>query len=640
MARTVKARPAKAPTTPDPIEIAMVAEAGGVAPDGQASLLLADQRRLIQAEVLQRRGLFAVLVLAGFLVFSGLGAMVWSASRANGVVIDPLVAPADLAQAGHTGEALASQLKDKFLQMSAETLSRQAGAEVQDARSADVRVEFAGTAISLDELDRLLRGWLGDEVHVGGEVVRVLGGAEAGALAMSVRVSGRPGVRLVQADGDLDALIGRAAEWVFAARTPIRHAQWLVQKGRIDDARAALNGIAARGTRPERAQAYLLLAESVFVSNVDREPFLRESLRLLPSSAALAALGSMESSRGHSEAAIHYWRRAVALRGQSKELVARADTLRLLNTLEANNLALALGEYATAQAVGCLLLDVEPCSERELAQASVAVSRGGRLRNGADYTEVDRLPFGVRTMAARHAVEEAAAIAATHPESTPAWVSARTAIAREREDWAAVLAESQALQALRDAGKASRIAYDSTVWAPLALAKLGRFEEAERLAASSPLDCVPCVVIRARVAAERRDWRTADHWFGEAVRMAPSSPFAEVDWAWSLLARGRAADAAAHAEAGARKGPKFADAHEVWGEALLAKGDAKRAAEKLETAARITPSWGRAQLKWGEALAKLGKTDEARAKWRAAAGMALTPAERARVEALLVAPRA
>jgi len=37
----------------------------------------------------------------------------------------------------------------------------------------------------------------------------------------------------------------------------------------------------------------------------------------------------------------------------------------------------------------------------------------------------------------------------------------------------------------------------------------------------------------------------------------------------------------------------------------------------------------RTQLKWSQALAAEGKAAEAQAKWRAAAGMDLTPAERA-----------
>ncbi|WP_411287976.1 hypothetical protein, partial [Phenylobacterium sp.] len=52
-------------------------------------------------------------------------------------------------------------------------------------------------------------------------------------------------------------------------------------------------------------------------------------------------------------------------------------------------------------------------------------------------------------------------------------------------------------------------------------------------------------------------------------------------------------------------------------------------------AAKLAPRWGRLHLKWGEALAKLGKADEAQGKWRAATGMDLSPAGRARVTGLL-----
>ena len=70
-----KAEPA--PTTPDPIEIAMEAEALGVAPGGVAYDLLTEQRRLIQADLKHRgwqiaseRAAFALRLL---IVAAGIG---------------------------------------------------------------------------------------------------------------------------------------------------------------------------------------------------------------------------------------------------------------------------------------------------------------------------------------------------------------------------------------------------------------------------------------------------------------------------------------------------------------------------------------------------------------------------------------
>src|SRR5437868_5434781 len=94
MARTTKARPAKAtmPTTPDPVEIAMEAEASGQAPIGVARALLEDQRRLIHWQIASERSGFVLKLLtsaAGVALALLLAITAWQASRADGLVIKP-----------------------------------------------------------------------------------------------------------------------------------------------------------------------------------------------------------------------------------------------------------------------------------------------------------------------------------------------------------------------------------------------------------------------------------------------------------------------------------------------------------------------------------------------------------------------
>ena len=170
-------------------------------------------------------------------------------------------------------------------------------------------------------------------------------------------------------------------------------------------------------------------------------------------------------------------------------------------------------------------------------------------------------------------------------------------------------------------------------WRALALARLGRLDEADRYAAALPRDCNTCLRVRAHLAEARGNRARADRWFAEAVRQAPSSPFGDEAWGRVLLARGDLQGAVRLARSGAKKSPNFADPVELWGEALLAQGDAKAAATKFTQAAKLAPRWGRLHLKWGEALAKLGRSDEARAKWRAAATMDLSAADRAALKA-------
>jgi tetratricopeptide (TPR) repeat protein len=185
-------------------------------------------------------------------------------------------------------------------------------------------------------------------------------------------------------------------------------------------------------------------------------------------------------------------------------------------------------------------------------------------------------------------------------------------------------AQYAALRARRDAPLLAEV-----------LARTGDVDGARAVAAATPLDCAACLRARAEVESAARNWPAADAWYARAAAFAPHLPQAETLWGESLLARGDAKGAIAKLTAAHAKGPRFADPLELWGEALMAKGDAKGATDKFAQAARFAPTWGRLQLRWGEALARLGKAGEARARWRAAVGMDLAPADRARVEQFL-----
>ena len=610
--------------------MAMEAEAAGAPPVGVAARVLEAQEQLIRADLRQRRGLFAAFVLAAVVVLGGAAAMIWSASRANGLVIDPFVVPADLAQAGATGEAVANRLKDRFAAMGEETVSAAAGATLREDLAADVqvKVEFAGAAVSLDEVDRLLRGWLSHETHVRGEVQRVTSGPEQGALALSVRITGRPGERLVQADGNLDALVARAAEQVYAARSPVRFAEWLEGKGRFDEARQVLTVLSMRGTRSERALAYFGLAKFEKLSSDARLSMLRAANWLDPDNLAVVDdLAFDEFGMGHVEAAFHWARRGVWLDAPPGSTPQGARFSRLSQEI---NLGRLTGDYRPGVELACLAYDVTPCVEGAVL---VAALLGPGVSRPGDLAPANRLPYGVTFMALRHATAEARQIIAVHPEIRGYWISAHITTARMSGDWAELARIGALYREAVAEGKAPGLPGSANLWEPLAWAKLGRLDEAEALAASKPRDCQPCMRVHALVAAERRDWAAADRLWAEAVRLSPSTPLALEEWARSLLARGQTDAAIAKAEASVRNGPKYGDAYEVLCEALAAKGDAKGASARFAQAAAITPRWGRLHLKWGEALAKLGKADEARAKWRAAAMMDLTYAERAELAA-------
>ena len=95
------------------------------------------------------------------------------------------------------------------------------------------------------------------------------------------------------------------------------------------------------------------------------------------------------------------------------------------------------------------------------------------------------------------------------------------------------------------------------------------------------------------------------------------------------MARGDLDGAIVRLQQANQKGPHYADALELWGEALMRKRDYSGAAARFAEADKNAPRWGRNHLRWGQALARTGKADDAKAQWIAAAGMDLSPADRA-----------
>ena len=160
-------------------------------------------------------------------------------------------------------------------------------------------------------------------------------------------------------------------------------------------------------------------------------------------------------------------------------------------------------------------------------------------------------------------------------------------------------------------------------------AKLGDYGSAEAAISRTPADCYRCLIVRAQIAAMRGQGARADWWFARATKQAPSIPFAYADWGQALLARGKPDEAIGKFTLANQKGPHFADPLEMWGEALMAKNQPGRALAKFTEAEKYAPNWGRLHLKWGEALFYAGKQDDAQKQFTLAAGLGLTPGEKA-----------
>ena len=622
-----------APTTPDPIEIAMEAEAAGRAPEGVAHEVLRRQSELFRWQIAGERAAFSLRVLmavAGLGVAAVLAFMVWSASRADGLLIEAFDAPPELQQQGFTGAVLAAQLQDKLTRMQRQTVARQAGATTRESAAADIRVQIPYAGVSLGELDRLLRSSLGRETPVRGDIVRVATGPEAGSLALTVRVGGDPGVRAVATDGNVDALVQKAAEAVYEARDPMRYLLWLRQQDRGADSQLVATRLARDGSPRTRAVAEYLLSSHATTDAEARARLLR-TVRLDPSlCAGWNDLGARESSLARLEPALAFFRRALSCSRIDTTLspAGRANTVALYTA----NVGGIRGDVQAAIAGYCTILGVTPCDPSAVARAA----ESGALSSDVDNGFAQRLPVFIRVIARGHDLRDASRMMATRDRQTDRrvaveWQQAEAYIALAREDWPRLLAVAAEGEATPPPAGQPRVAV-AVIWRPYALARLGRADEGRAAAAALPRDCYMCAVSRAKTAALLGDRRGAEAWFAEAVRQGPSLPQARVEWGADRLARGDADGAIALARAASKVVPGFPDAPQLWGEALLAQGDARGAARKFAETGKLAPWWGRLHLKWGEALARLGQADQAAAHWRTAAKLDLTAAEQAELQ--------
>jgi len=613
-----------APTTPDPaitnenpVEVAMGAVADGVDPTGVSRTLLLEQTELIRAQRravrLEMIGERASLVLKGLLGLAGVGAailvagVVWSAANDESLVIEPFRTPPDFAERGLDGAVVSTQLLDRLGVMQAETESVLAAGDYRDASGDDIEVEIPQTGVSLGDLRRYLREWLGKGARVTGEVVRTPAG-----LAVTARVSGKPGRTVVGPETELDRLMQQAAESVLADTQPLRYADWLKNKQRWAEAEAVLAPLTREGSVEQRAAAYSSWAYSLgeqgdYAAALEKARAARDLKPNDPTAQMWVA--TMLDALGRDGAAWREYRKARPLwRDRSRLKGVDAEVVRTTPTQIDAYLKTYEGDFLGA-----------------------AELLGRPMMAGAGYEFEQAYAF-----ANGHEVRRARAVLRdqTSQEAALARLSVETHAAERARDW------PRALRAL-DVTVRARLAADPTyearlprfVWTRRAhlLARNGDLEGARALIARAPADCYECLRRRGQVAALAGDAAGADRWFAAAVASAPELPIAYADWAEMLIRQGRTALALEKLEIARRNGPRAVEPLHLQGEALLLRGDAKGAEKAFRAAAELAPGYGRNQLLWAEALRRLGREQDARARLAAARRLWLSPEDQARL---------
>jgi tetratricopeptide (TPR) repeat protein len=548
------------------------------------------------------------------LVIAGIAAgAVWSAHEARGLVIESFEVPPSLAERGLTGQVVASRLLDKLSGLQDKTDSLRAPNSYANNWGDDIKVQIPDTGVSVGEFNRYLRQWLGHETHITGEIWR-----EGDGIAVVARAGADQGTVFTGKDGELDALLQKAAESVYEKTQPYRYAAYLVENGNKAKAEQVLQTIIATAPPSEQAWALSLLSNKSYVNGdfAGSVALNARAIALDPDN-ALAFENRAEAERELSwdEDALRDFRRTYEMAGSGRSDINPAKLSVALRFAQLQT-AQRLGDLATSLTLDAQIETMPDYAGSAVTSRLVEMLYRGWLHDRAGLGRLARAPIPVDIVA----------------------VEARQSFLTQAQflvgDTAGATKSYFALLALPLPPQMRGFASQSNRRQPLALyawalAQQGDFKGADAAIAGTPADCDTCLRMRGTIAALEKQWGRADYWFARAAAHAPSVPFADSDWGMALLAKGDPVGAIAKFDSAHRKGPHFADPLEMWGEALMAKNRADLALPKFAEANQYAPNWGRLHLKWGEALAWSGDKAGVAKQFAVAAGLDLSAADRA-----------
>lgn len=622
----------EAPGTIDAVEIAMDEERHDRAPDSPARTLLLRQSRLLELQIRRERMLVwsqGLLMLVGVVAVLGAGVALWRASQDRSIIVQPFSVPEAYAARGLTGEAAALRLVSEMSAIREVTnrTSFLASNRILDNSDA-ISVQIAQTGLSVEELSRLLGRWLGNQTLVNGQVVD---GAD-GKVTLVLR-SSRHGVSTVTGPADqLDSLFVKLAETAFSRAEPTNWVQYLKNTGRYEEALASVKGLVERPETSDLEQAnnYSLW------SNVDANP--QQTRRLALRSLALDPnvmtaelnLFRAEAVLGHDEAALASARRLLALRDDAQNKRYHSSIRRMRSEAE-SKVNLLTGDYRPVT----LNSQEHSAPTRLLSDGQISArAHDASLTRQLIQDGIDQNRFALRQIA--HLQAE---IALARDDGPAALVSVGVMeTALEQRSRTPIRPDGPLRQDIPEY-RALDAAIRNSEGLPLkarALIAAGRPAEARDVLASTPLDAYQAVIVRGEAASALKDWAEADRWFARAKALAPSLPWAHLADGRSRLARGDLAGAEAALTVAQDRAPRLAEVRYEQGLLALRRNDRSAAVRAFKAAAERAPQWGRLHLVWGEAEAGRGRSDTARALWSKALGMDLSPADRARLDRLLL----
>jgi hypothetical protein len=164
-----------------------------------------------------------MLVAVGALIVAAIAAAIWNARQASGLVVDSFTAPTEFEQRGIGGDVIAGDITGRLAAI------RQTGVENSFSSSSEVtkntadaiKVEIPDTGVSIAEVWRYLRNWLGHERHLTGSLRNTMNGQ----FELSADLGDGRTITETDQTANLSKLEQKVAEEIYQAFDPGRHCQ-------------------------------------------------------------------------------------------------------------------------------------------------------------------------------------------------------------------------------------------------------------------------------------------------------------------------------------------------------------------------------------------------------------------------------
>jgi len=603
-------------TTIDPIDIALShADAG----DGSlARRLLSRQIDLVDAqkneisvknalvdaqlnEIRIKRLLWggAVMTMLGLMVL--LAIAIVKASQSHALIVEPFHVPASLEARGLDGATIANRLTDRFAVLRDQSDSSRAEESYANGGDSDIKIAIPNTGVSVGDVWRYLRDWLGHDRKIGGDVTIV-----GDQVEITSRITGGKGESFRASLADPTPAINAAADAIFKQTQPYRYALVVMDTQGLEQAIPLMRAIAEQGRDiRERAWGYNGWTSAVLsLGDFDQALLLsKQVLALDPTFGKLwQAQAFQQFVIGHSEDALYSSRQILDLlkTPEQSELSERGfnhfrdNAFTLINSLLPDDQD-QLSRWQHEQ----MLPEFNGNSRRARWESIVVLARLGEIRQATQL--LNQLPFDDPALRG-DAVD----------------IAVRVARAVGMPQRAADLADRNAAASAKDPRTRNTFVRVNPIavagYAEILL-DAGRTSDAAKTIAPSRLDCYPCLVARGEVAAAQRDLPGAIRWFAAAARQGPSLPQADFQWGRMLAANGKPDAALAHFAVESKRAPGWYEPPFASGRILMAQNHFAEARAALEKAHAAAPKRADVMLALGRAQWLGGDRVKAKARW-------------------------